>query len=196
VAVRREKGKVDLTVALKGLEGVRGKTGYFETAKYEDGTPVAYVATIQEFGYKSIPPRPTMRPTADEHGKPGGKWAKQFGAGAKAVLNGKATAIQVMETLALSAAGDVAKAIAATHAPPLSPLTLLARLYKSDMGSKVPGGKTLGRLAKSLDAGPPNLAGLVSIKPLVDTGLMFQSVTGIAEKTGPDAGAATPSDPK
>lgn len=184
MSVKHKPGRKDLLVALKGLEGVRGKTGYFETAKYEDGTPVAYVATVQEFGFKSIPPRPTMRPTAAEKGKTGGAWATLFGKGAKAVLDGNATPIQVMESLALVAAGDVSKAIAALTDPPLSPLTLLARLYKRDMGQKIKSGKTLGTLSKSLDAGPPNLAGLVSTKPLVDTGQMFQAVTGIAELTG------------
>lgn len=38
--------------------------GVFSTATYQDGTPVAYVYGIQEFGYKegNIPERPTMRP--------------------------------------------------------------------------------------------------------------------------------------
>lgn len=186
MSVRHVPGPVDLTVKLKDLDGVRGKTGYFETAKYEDGTSVAYIATIQEFGYAAgnIPPRPTMRPTAAEHGKPGGKWALSFAAGAKAVLAGKRTALEVMEITALMAAGDVGKAISNLHTPTLSPVTLMARLYRHDMGSKVSSGKTLGALAKGLDAGPVNFGGLVSIKPLVDTGLMFQSVTGVAEKTG------------
>lgn len=184
MSVRHVPGPVDLTVKLKELKGVRGKTGYFETAKYADGTPVAYIATIHEFGYPggSIPARPTMRPAVIKHGQPGGKWATSFAAGAKAVLAGKRTPLEVMELTALMAAGDVAKEISELHVPTLSPLTLMARLYKRDMGSGITGGKTLGALAKGLDAGPVNFGGLVSVKPLVDTGLMFKSVTGVAER--------------
>lgn len=35
---------------IKELDGKVAKAGWFESSKYEDGTPVAYVASIQEFG--------------------------------------------------------------------------------------------------------------------------------------------------
>lgn len=182
MSVRRVSGPgVKVETALRELDKVVGKTGYFETAKYEDGTPVAYIATIQEFGSpeQSIPPRPTMRPAAAANEK---NWAALMKQGAKAALEeGGPSASDVMELVALAAAGNIRDEISALTSPALSPLTLLARLYKSDMGSGIKSGKTLGALAKSLDAGPPNVAGLVSTKPLVDTGLMFQSVTGVVE---------------
>jgi hypothetical protein len=58
-------GRKALEVALQTLGNKVGKVGWFEGAKYPDGTQVAYVATIQEYGYspKNIPPRPFMRPT-------------------------------------------------------------------------------------------------------------------------------------
>lgn len=170
--VRRSgPGMAKVVAALRGLDGIQGKTGFFETAKYADGTPVAYVATIQEFGaiamnlgaaagaYQNggdgvagkpaiIPARPFMRPTVAAQGA---NWVKLLGAGAKSVLTGGATPVQVMEAVTLKAAGDVAKTIASITNPPLSPLTIARK------GSK---------------------------KPLVDTGLMIQSVTGIAEKVG------------
>lgn len=39
-----------LSEALGDLDGVVGKAGWFQGNNYEDGTPVAYVAAIQEFG--------------------------------------------------------------------------------------------------------------------------------------------------
>lgn len=35
---------------VRGMHGVEGKVGWNETAKYPNGTPVAYVMAIQEFG--------------------------------------------------------------------------------------------------------------------------------------------------
>lgn len=168
-----------LRLALKELDGVQGKVGYFESARYEDGTPVAYIAAIQELGHagRSIPPRPTLGPAIEANLD---KYKADFAKGAKAVIDGKRTATEVMEVMMLVAAGDVGQAISDLTSPPLSPVTLLARMYKSDMGSRVKSGKTIGGLAKALNVGPLNLAG-VSTKPLVDTKQMIQAVTGVAE---------------
>lgn len=136
-----------LTVALREIDGVVGKTGYFETARYPDGTPVAYVATIHEFGYAEggIPARPTMRPTVAAKQ---GEWRDTMAKGAKAALNGRITARAALEMLTLKAAGDVGKSIQALTTPALSPDTIARKGFS---------------------------------KPLVDTGLMFQSVTGVVE---------------
>lgn len=153
MSVRRVPGPsaATLSVALKALDGLVGKTGYFETAKYADGTSVAYVAAIHEFGYPEggIPQRATMLPTADEKGKPGGPWAKVAATGAKAALNGQTTAAAALEALTLVAAGDIGKAITALTSPPLDPRTIAAKGFS---------------------------------KPLVETGLMLQSVTGVVER--------------
>ena len=42
-----------------GVSGVR--VGFFETARYDDGTPVAAVAAWNEFGTETIPERPFFR---------------------------------------------------------------------------------------------------------------------------------------
>lgn len=39
-----------LVASLKGMDGVQAKAGWFESSVYEDGTPVAYIAAIQEMG--------------------------------------------------------------------------------------------------------------------------------------------------
>lgn len=142
---REGKGVATITAAISGLDKVQGKVGWFETAHYEDGTPVAYVAAIQEFGTDRIPARPFMRPAVADHG---GEWIDLMARGAKAALDGRYTPEQVLEAVTLQAAGDVAKKISAVTAPPLSPVTVKRKGFD---------------------------------KPLVDTGQMLQSVTGIVE---------------
>jgi hypothetical protein len=160
--IRKPGGGVQkLAAAIRGLDGVRGKVGYFETAKYPDGTPVAYVASIQEFGSaeQNIPPRPTMRTTIAEQSP---EWTKQFGKGAKAVAAGTVTAPQVMGAVGMLAAADVAKAVSALTSPPLKQSTIDARRRR--YADK----KTVGNLSK----------------PLVDTAVMVNSITHIVEESG------------
>lgn len=153
MSVRRVPGPAaNIGLHLRELDGLVGKTGYFETAKYQDGTPVAYVAAINEFGYPEggIPARPTMRPTAAEKGATGGEWAGIAAAGARAALKGTVTPTQALEALTLAAAGHVGKSIAALTSPPNKPSTIARKKGAS--------------------------------KPLVETGQMLQSVTGVVER--------------
>lgn len=139
--------------ALKEIRDQQLKVGYFDT-RYPDGTPVAAVAAVQEFGSpaKNIPPRPTLRTTAAAKKAEWGALARQ---GAEAILAGRVTGSQVMEQLGLKASGDVAKAISSLTTPALKETTIASRRRK--MADK---GKT-GSLTK----------------PLVDTALMVSSVT-------------------
>lgn len=178
MAVKRSgPGFATLNAKLKELEGVEAKTGWFESAHYETGQPVAYIAAIQELGDGKIPPRPFMRPTVAEKGK---AWMNLLGQGAKAVLNSKATAPAVMEAVALQAAGDIAEKISEIHAPPLSLITLMLRKYKMKHGQGSVTGAIVGEMAAELKKGPPDLSG-VSTKPLVETGQLIQSITGVVE---------------
>lgn len=158
--VRRVKGEAfdRLQVALKELDGKVAKAGWFESAKYESGQPVAYIASIHEFGYPEggIPPRPFMRPTISRQRQ---VWLNLMKSGAKAILAGKATLHQVMEAIGLKAAGDVAKTITQITSPPLKSATIAARRRR--LSDK----KTTGSLTK----------------PLVDTGLLLASVTSAVE---------------
>ena len=122
MTVRREgPGVAKVLAAIKGLDGMEGKTGWFETAHYPDGTPVAYVATIHEFGTPRIPARPFMRPAVACHG---GDWMEALASGTRASLNGGPAPEQVLELVTLQAAGNVAEEIQAVTAPPLSPVTI------------------------------------------------------------------------
>ena len=58
------KGGDKLKAALKKAEEARRskvKVGFFSSARYEDGQPVAEVAAIQEFGGGNVPERPFFR---------------------------------------------------------------------------------------------------------------------------------------
>lgn len=150
VAVRASYvGSRILATAIRDIQSRKLRVGWFDTARYQDGTPVAYIAAIQEFGHGAIPPRPFMRPTIAQQRQ---AWRDTLRKGAKQVLAERLTFGQMLTAFGLSAAGEVAESIKAVTAPPLSPRTLAARQAKK----KTPG---------------------VSAKPLIDTALMFQSVT-------------------
>lgn len=139
---------------LDALSNKVARVGFFPSAKYDDGTPVAYVATIQEFGSpaQGIPPRPFMRTTVAERESVWVRIAKQ---GARAVVKGSATGEQVLDMIAQQAAGDIRKTISDLTSPPLKPATIAARLR--ERADKV----TVGKLTK----------------PLIDTALLYDSVT-------------------
>lgn len=140
-----------LTAAIKGLAGAQARVGWFPSAKYEDGTPVALVALVQEFGSpkNKVPPRPFMRTTADEKKA---EWQRDSHVLAKAVVNGTMPPEAVLQGLAQKAEGDVRKAISKVSTPPLSERTIAARARRHSKGK-------------------------ASTKPLVDTGLLLNTLT-------------------
>lgn len=140
-----------------GIDGYTSKVGWFESAKYEDGTPVAGVAAVHEFGSGNVPPRPFMRPTAK---KESAQWGKIAGSGTRAILAGNASPSDVMDGLGLAAEGDIRKTISQIQEPPLAPATIRAKQSKLADKNKV------GNLSK----------------PLVETGLMIASLTSVTEK--------------
>ena len=136
-----------LNARLKELDGKDARAGWFESAKYPDGTPVAYVAAIHEFGspVNNIPPRPFMRPAVAENTP---EWRDLMAQGARALLKGTRTLTDVMNMIGTRAAGDIAKAIEAVDSPPLKPATIARKGFS---------------------------------KPLVETGLMLQTVSHTVE---------------
>ena len=144
---------------IKELDGYQAKAGWFQTARYENGVPVAYIASIHEFGVpsKNIPPRPFMRPTIIAQQK---NWRDLMERGAQAILHGTENSHDVMEKIGLQAAGDVAATITQIWSPPLKPATIAARARKRK-------DKTV---TKSLT------------KPLVDTGILLNTITSVVEE--------------
>ena len=167
----------ELELRLKQLEGFQTKAGWFDAAKYDDGTPVAYIAAIQEKGHGPIPPRPFMRPAMIDNEQ---KWKDTAGFAAKRVLDGSYSGKDAMDLLGAMAEGDIKKAISDVLAPPLSLITLMARKYRK-LGKNVTG-KTIGEIAGRIKKGDVDVSG-VSTKPLVDTGKMIATVTHLTEST-------------
>lgn len=143
-----------LTSARRTMGGKELKIGWFSTNLYEDGTPVAYVATIHEFGAQKqgIPPRPFMRPTIEREEI---KWRAFIAQEAKKIVEGTQTVAALFEMLGLNISGEIARSISEVVSPPLLEATIRAKMRKM-ANTKITG---------SLD------------KPLVETGLMLESVT-------------------
>jgi len=169
-----------LRQALEQLSKVKGQVGWFESAKYADGTPVAYVAAIQEFGDPShnIPPRATIRPTC---AAPRTVWAALAQAQARAVIRGEVSAVAMMDHIGMQAAGDISKAIATLTSPPLSEITIELRRRKR-AGHAI-SGKTVGEAARATQAPgyQPGDAGAAENKPLVFSGILLATLTNTVE---------------
>ena len=139
-----------MRAAVKAIASKKLRVGWFDTSQYQDGTPVAYVATIHEFGNPAggVPARPFMRPTIEAKTP---EWKSTLAGGAHQVLNGRLTAEQMLGQVGQMAAGNIAETIASIDTPALQPGTIKARE------------------SRRISPG-------VSTKPLVDTGLLIQSV--------------------
>jgi hypothetical protein len=148
-----------LEARLKELGKFEVKAGWFSSSVYGNGTPIAYVAAIQEYGYAAggIPPRPFMRPTIARERN---NWIALMRSGAKAILAGNETVASVLDKIGGKAAGDVAKTIASITSPALKTATIAARARK--------------RADRTVTA---SLS-----KPLVDSGIMVDSLTHVVEK--------------
>lgn len=125
-------GAKRLAFLLKGIKTSNvGKVGYFKSAKYpaekgKPAVPVAYVATIQEYGdpRNNIPARPTMRPAVKQHKN---EWRQIAQEGAKKLLTGEETADGILQDIGLQAAGDIRENISKLVSPPIKQSTIDAR---------------------------------------------------------------------
>lgn len=180
VDVKQTNAKWAETINLKlaALDKFQGQTGWFENFKYEDGTPVAYVAAINEYGVpeRSLPARPFMRPTAS---KKKTEWAETAATLSKRMVDGTLQPRDVYDLLGAKAATDIVKTIDSITAPPLSPITLGARKYRSE-GKEVTGA-TIGEIARKIKDGTLDVSGVPN-KPLIDTNLMRNSIENIVEE--------------
>ena len=114
----------------KSLDKSEVAAGWLGTARYEDGTPVAYVASIQEFGHApALPPRPFMRPTVDAKTT---EWTKKYAHVLKTATSGEA----VLEVMGGVIAGDFREAISEVQSPPLAKATLAARKRRGNGSTK------------------------------------------------------------
>lgn len=120
-------GRDVLAKRLAELQSKQAAVGWFSTAKYPDSNvPVAYVATIAEFGNpeNGQPPRSFVRATQTEKQK---GWAVLLAKGSASVMAGKHTAANMYELLGLQVAGDIRKTLATAEFAPLAEATIAAR---------------------------------------------------------------------
>lgn len=143
--------KIDLSKIIKELGSKQVETGFFDTARYEDGTPIAGVAVVQDQGSvkKGIPPRPFFSVSLNK-GKE--NYASVIRRGLKAVISGELSVENVLEQVGEASKGDIQKGIIDIESPALNENTLRARDRR-------------------------HYSGVGSSKPLVDSGQMLQAVT-------------------
>lgn len=173
IRIPNAAGHQRLKNALSLAKAKSVKVGWFESARYENGTPIAYVASIQELGYAAggIPPRSFMRTTVAEKGQAGGEWSAFAGRGARAVIDGNSPPEYMMEMIGQKASGDIAKKIASITTPPLKAATVRARERRYARPKK----------HSKLEMSFGGAVGFGIFKPLVDTGQMVGSVTYVVE---------------
>ena len=96
------------------------RVGFLEGATYPDGTPVAEVAAINNFGAPAanIPARPFF---SDMIASKSGMWGEQFGA---VLQEADYATDQALALLGEGIAGQLRESIVDTNSPPLSPVTI------------------------------------------------------------------------
>jgi len=121
-----DKIKNALSGVNKQFKGKVVQIGLPSGINYEDGTSVAYVATIHEFGApeQNIPPRPFFTPTIAAHKK---QWSGMIGKGVVQVRNGNLHADQVLDAVGTVAVADLRDTINGMSSPALQPATIAAK---------------------------------------------------------------------
>lgn len=155
-----------------GYEHRVARAGWFPGAVYGDGTNIAYVAAIQEYGAPEvgIPARPFMRPAIAEHKA---EWVKSLTEGVRASIQGSGSAESVLFAIGEQAASDIRAAIEEGSHQALSPVTVLLRKWRRE-GKTI--NKTMVLRAASAVARDPSLIEGINADPLRDTGKLIAHV--------------------
>jgi hypothetical protein len=96
------------------------RVGFLEKSSYPDGTPVAMVAAIQDFGAPKvgIPPRPFFRNMIAEKSS---EWPRAI---ADLLKANDYDAAKTLNQVGEAVAGQLRESIVATNEPPLAPSTI------------------------------------------------------------------------
>lgn len=158
-------------IAKKVNKAALVKVGFMEGARYPDGTPVAMVAAIQNFGAPAagIPVRSFF---SDMIAKKSPTWAPSIG---KLLVANDFDAAKALDLMGQRIGEDLQEAIIETDAPALSKITLMLRKMRSMDQQLVVSGSTVGEAAARVAAGEDTNG--VSTKVLDDTGHMLNSVS-------------------
>jgi hypothetical protein len=92
--------------------------GFLRDATYPDGTSVAMVASVQEFGDGKIPPRPFFRHMVAQHKD---SWPEAVAANLKAT---DYDAHKTLDRMGQGIVGQLQQSIKDTNDPPLAPSTI------------------------------------------------------------------------
>lgn len=168
----------DVVKRLEDTANLEVAVGWFDSARYDDDTPVAYVAAIQEFGAPraGIPPRPFLKPCISANEE---MWAEKISKGMSAVIAGKITGDQVLDAVGGLAARQLQKQISEVSEPELSDVTLLLRKWRKE--GKTITGKTVAEARDLVNKGEADVSG-VPTDPLNDTGYMIATVQHLVRK--------------
>ena len=164
-----------LQVALQGMarklaSAKSVRVGFLENATYPDGTPVAMVAAIQEFGAPKvgIPPRPFFRNMIAAKSS---EWPKAIG---DLLIANDYDAEKTLKLTGEGIRGQLQQSIIDTNAPELSPVTLMLRKMKSQNPDLIVTGTVVAEARSRVAAGESSAG--VSTKPLTETGHMLNSI--------------------
>ena len=144
--------------------------GFLEGATYPDGTPVATIAAIHNFGApgRGIPPRPFFSKMIAEKSD---RWGDQL---ARILEANDYDVGKSLNLMGEGIAGQLRQAIVDMNDPALSAITLMLREMRHQDPDLIVTGATVGEAARRVAAGD-DYSG-ASTKPLVDSGHMLNSV--------------------
>ena len=173
-----ERIMAKLAAIPQGYENRVARAGWFPGAAYEDGTSVAYVAAIQEYGAPEvgIPARPFVKPAIAAHKA---EWSAAIADGVRASIQGSNSAESVLFAVGALVASDIQASIEEGSHQALSPVTVLLRKWRRE--GKTITGKTVGQAAAAVARDPSLIEG-VNADPQRDTGLMIASVQHDVER--------------
>lgn len=146
--------------------------GFLAGATYPNGTSVAMVAAIQEYGAPkvAIPPRPFFRTMIKKESP---HWGDDI---AESLKENDFDSSKALGEMGSQIAGELQQSIVDVFDPPLSPVTIMLRsMMAKDPGLRSRMSRTIVEEARMKVARGDEL-GVVSTKPLIDTSQMLNSV--------------------
>lgn len=175
------KGGAKLEAALKAIsEKVNKKAtlrvGFLEDATYPDGTKVATVAAIQEYGAPNagIPPRPFFRSMIAAKKD---TWGDGL---ARSLVAADYNVVRALAMAGQGISGQLQESIINLDEPALSPVTLMLRKMFPMTSDGVQSHKDVAEARARVAAG--ETATGVSTKPLEWTGHMLNSISSEVEE--------------